>query len=492
MINDCTMIINGTILQIHCIKNCYLLKMFVYFSVFTMLTPNFELDQTDDYLIIKIKARFANVNETEIDLNGTQFVFFSSPYYLRLHLPGEVAETDSSSGSYDWDLYVFTFKLNKVNPGEHFPDLNLINKFLTPKQTSRTVNPSIEILSKDSNDDVDDDNDSDIDCNFLQKTVSDDTIVSMKYGFANQTQNAFNNFNDEFFEVIEIKNPDDLDFEKRKSLQAAKELADFCDDHYLADLLTEPDELQNIFNFKPFWLNTKCFTLNDSQKDILKSFGNKEYLLSKEDKKSALLSLVDIIYAYCFGMRTNFGEENAELAWLINKLASSLSWFRNFDTFDEVVLSCVRRSLCYPLYRRWDLSILVLSDVCKIFENGCICLLSCLLEIYNMFNASEPRYILNQLYIKDYCIWIQQLKNTHFDAVITLFDNNTIEKGFLQLDLEELEFAARSVDEDVKALRRELQYDSSDSSDSNSIDSKLQKLQISSSESSLDSDDDDN
>lgn len=464
-----------------------------------MLTPNFELDQTDDYLIIKIKARFANVSETEIDVNGTQFVFFSSPYYLRLHLPGEVAETDSSSGSYDWDLYVFTFKLNKVNPGEHFPDLNLLNKFLTPKQTSCTVNPSIEILSEDSNVNVDNSNgnDSDIDCNFLQETISDERIVSMKYGFANQTQNAFNNFNDEFFEVVEIKNPDDLDFEKRKSLQVAKELADFCDDHYLADLFSEPDELQNILDFKPFWLNIKCFTLNNSQKDILKSFGNKEYLLSKENKKSALLSLVDIIYAYCFGMRTNFGEENAESAWLINKLASSLSWFRHFDTFDEVVVSCVRRSLCYPLYRRWDLSVLVLSDVRKVFENSCICLLSCLLDIYNMFNASEPRYILNQLYIKDYCIWIQQLKNTHFDTVIKLFNDNKIEKKLLQLDLEELEFAARSVDEDVKALKYELQYDSSDSSnnsdssDSDGIDSKLQKLQLSS-ESCLDSDDDDN
>lgn len=470
-----------------------------------MLTPNFELDQTDEYLIIKIKARFANVNETELDVNGTQVTFYSSPYYLRLHLPAEVAETDSSSGSYDWDLYVFTFKLNKVNPGEHFPDLDLINKFLTPKQTSRTINPSIEILNEDSNDDIDDNN-SDIDCDFLQETISDEHIVCMKYGFANQTQNAFNNFNDEFFEVVEIKNPDDLDFEKRKSLQATKELTDFCDDHYLADLLTEPDELQNIFNFKPFWIDTKHYTLNDSQKNILKSFGNKDYLLTKEDKKSALLSLVDIIYAYCFGMRTTFGEENTESAWLINKLASSLSWFRNFDTFDEVVLSCVRRSLCYPLYRRWDLSILVLLDVCKVFENGCICLLTCLLDIYNMFNASEPRYILNQLYIKDYCIWIQQLNSTHFNAVIKLFDNNKIEKGLLQLDLEELEIAARSVDEDVKMLKSELQYnsdssddsdssdssDDSDSSDSDHINSKLQKLQISNSECSLDSDDDDN
>lgn len=454
--------------------------MFVYFSAYTMLTPNFELDQTDNYLIIKIKARFANVNETEIDVNGNEVIFYSSPYYLRLHLPGEVIETDSSSGSYDWDSYVFTFTLNKTNPGEHFPDLGLINKFLTPRNTSRTINPSIEIINDNSNDD---DEDSDIDCNFLQKPILEENNIYMKYGFANQICNAFNNFNDEFFEIIDIKNPDDLNFDKRKSLQVAKELSDFCDDHYLADLMMEPNALQDILNFKPFWFDAKCI-LNDSQKNTLKSFGNKEYLLSKGDKKSALLSLVDIIYAYCYNIRTNLGENNSESAWLINKLSSTLSWFRSFDTFDEVVLSCIRRSLCYPLYRRWDLSILVLSDVHTIFKNGCIYLLTCLLDIYQMFNSNEPRYILNQLYIKDYCIWIQQLKSTYFDAIINLFVDNIIEKSLLQLDLNELEIAAMSVEEDFEVLEH------ATSVDSNSIESKLEQLQISSSENSLDSDDD--
>lgn len=458
------------------INNCF------YFSVITMLTPNFELDQTDEYLIIKIKARFANVNETEIDVNGTQVTFYSSPYYLKLHLPGEVEETDSSSGSYDWDSYTFTFTLNKLNKGETFPDLDLINKFLTPKKTSHSINPSIEVLNE--NNDVTDSEDSDIDCEFLQKPIPEENLISTKYGFANQTQNSFNSYNEEFFEVIEIKNPDGLNFDQRKSLQINKELADFCDDHYLADLMTEPDEFQNVLNFKPFWFDTPC-TLNDSQKNILKSFGNKEYLLSKEDKKSALLSLVDIIYAYCYSIRTNLGEENAESAWLINKLASTLSWFRNFDTFDEVVISCARRSLCYPLYRRWDLSILLLSDTRKIFENGCVCLLTCLLDIYNMFNSSEPRYVLNQLYIKNYCIWIQQLKSTHFDTVIKLFDDNKIEKGLLQLDLEELEVAAMSVDEDYAIVEQALY------SSHNNIETQLQQLQISTSDdSSLDSDDD--
>jgi len=453
-----------------------------------MLTPNFELDQTNEYLILKIKARFANINDTEIDVDGTQVTFYSSPYYLRLNLPGEVAETDSSSGFYDWDTSIFTFQLNKVNPGEHFPDLNLINKFLAPKKTSQTIKPSIEVLKEnvqnDKKEDDDDDNNDgneDIDCNFLQKPILDKNIISVKYGFGNQSQDGFNHFNREFIEIIEIYGLDSMNFEQRKSSQAGTEFLDFCEDHYLADLMTEPDGFKDVLNFKPFWYNTTSFTLNDSQKNILKSFGNKEYLLSKDDIKSTLLSLVDIVYAYCFCIRTNLGEENTESAWLINKLSSTLSWLRIFETFNETVIACIRRGVCYPLYRRWDLSILVLSDVRKVFENGCVCLLTCLLDIHELFNSSEPRYVLNQLYIKDYCIWIQQLKSTHFETIVKLFDENKIAKKQVGFDLEVLEVAAMSVKEDVASLER--------AEKSNSIVSKLQKLQISS-ESSLDSDDD--
>ncbi|XP_050528708.1 protein SHQ1 homolog [Daktulosphaira vitifoliae] len=442
-----------------------------------MITPNFELSQTYDHLIVKIKARFANVANTETDINEDQFIFYSSPYYLRLHLPGEIVENDSSTGSYDWDSYTFTFKLSKVNPGKIFPDLNLINKFLIPKK-KLTTGTSIEIIGECSNNETDDD----INCDFFQKPLSDDNNSSMKYGFANQTENAFRYFNDEFFEIIELKNPDEVSFKNRKSLQFKKELSDFSEDHYLADLMTEPDELKEIMNFQPFWLEN-LLTLAESEKSILTQFGNKEYLLNQEDKKSAILSLVDIIYAYCYNCRVFMGEESCESSWLINKLSSTLSWFRSFDTFNETIISCLRRSLCYPLYRNWELSNLVLTDVQKVFENGYVCLLKCLLNIYKMFNSDEPRYILNQLYIKDYCIWIQQLNSKHFKYITKLFDEQNIFKQYLELDLDLLEMAALSVLEDKKIIEETLK------NNDHSIEAKLEKLQISSSESNLDSDD---
>lgn len=48
-----------------------------------MLTPRFELSQDESELIINIYAPYANIKDTEVYVEKTDFRFFSSPYYLR-------------------------------------------------------------------------------------------------------------------------------------------------------------------------------------------------------------------------------------------------------------------------------------------------------------------------------------------------------------------------------------------------------------------------
>lgn len=43
---------------------------------------------------------------------------------------------------------------------------------------------------------------------------------------------------------------------------------------------------------------------------------------------------------------------------------------QSFSTLKEVETVAVRRSLCYPLYRHWDLSMKVLDDVKSILQLG--------------------------------------------------------------------------------------------------------------------------
>lgn len=68
-----------------------------------MLTPVFSIEQDDDFLIIDIRAPYANVKDTEIEYDGRMFLFSSSPYFLRLHLTADVVQSEDGSAEYDSD-----------------------------------------------------------------------------------------------------------------------------------------------------------------------------------------------------------------------------------------------------------------------------------------------------------------------------------------------------------------------------------------------------
>ena len=44
------------------------------------------------------------------------------------------------------------------------------------------------------------------------------------------------------------------------------------------------------------------------------------------------------------------------------------------------------------------------------FPSGKSAVLKCLLDIHRIFQENDPAYILNDLYISDYCVWIQKAK----------------------------------------------------------------------------------
>jgi protein SHQ1 len=50
---------------------------------------------------------------------------------------------------------------------------------------------------------------------------------------------------------------------------------------------------------------------------------------------------------------------------------------------------------------------MVLNDVINLLKKGKKAILKILLEIRRTFIDGENRYILNDLYINDYCVWIQ-------------------------------------------------------------------------------------
>jgi protein SHQ1 len=177
---------------------------------------------------------------------------------------------------------------------------------------------------------------------------------------------------------------------------------------------------------------------DEKQFDILQKLPKRTYLLSKEQKFEAYAGLIDILFAYCYNRRINCGCPNVESAWTISKVSSTLSWFETFKTIKSVIVASFRRALSIPLYRNWKLNELVLHDVINILSKGHKSILKCLIEIRETFVDGECRYILNDLYINDYCTWIQYVRYTFKLINIKLLKFKLIKNLFLKKVLNEL------------------------------------------------------
>ncbi|XP_076647425.1 protein SHQ1 homolog isoform X2 [Halictus rubicundus] len=498
-----------------------------------MLTPRFEITQTDTEVAIVIYAPYANIKDTEVYVDGTDFRFYSTPYYLRLKLPGEIEENDSSYGSYDCEKGDFSLKFSKVNKGEHFENLDMITTLLAPPKKKTNIIPNIEVIgnpsansedineSSNENDSIVNDENTNGDEWYIHQNNPTNPMPllasSPKYGFANKVSVALLAFESVWIkEIIDLPSPDTVPQSERKSIREKHELSDFNEEHYLADLM-QPECIEPYIKYTAEWeiLDKEHISLNETEVDLLKELPNKEYLLSNEETYKLLLSLVDILFGSCYNHRTTLGDNTVESSWTINKLSSTLSWFDDFSNADEVIRACFRRSVCYPLFRNWNLSLKVLEDVKKVIKLGKKYIIKRFCEIHDLFNNSpEPRYVLNQLYIKDYLVWLQQINESSIKSLDTLIADIQPSKEDMGFDLVELEQAAYSVQEEDLIIENSVhemvdQVDdliindneqdklsssssSSDSSDTDSesdSDSSSSSTSTTSNSSSLDSDD---
>ncbi|XP_063953508.1 protein SHQ1 homolog [Lytechinus pictus] len=435
-----------------------------------MLTPAFELQQDSSFIIIIIKARYAKVSETEIFVDGGDFKFHSKPYFLRLNLPGRLIEDGREKASYDVDAGIFTIRIPKECEGEDFLGLDLLTKLLAPSGQTSAKEPCIEVL--DNNDEKghvtgEEDFDWQVD---QQPYFGDEEKEKMNghvsYGFANRRSGVFKRLRDEICGVVDIEEADFISLPERKRARIMAEKEKFDDSHYLADLYQD-DAIQPLLEFKPLWVHNYkkmrekmvlagkaassqdfTYTVNftEDEKELMMKLPHKEFILSKLEVDGALLGVADILFAYAYNVRSNEGEYSVESAWTVCKLSSTLSCLDWFQTTREMTIACCRRALCYPLYRSWALCHKLLKDVRMILRLGRNQVLKCFFEIHKLLSNDEPRYILNDLYISDYCVWLQSISNERFSDLEQQIGEVKLEKKDIGLDLDDLEEAASIVE----------------------------------------------
>ena len=85
-------------------------------------------------------------------------------------------------------------------------------------------------------------------------------------------------------------------------------------------------------------------------------------------------------------------------------------------------------------------------------QSGKHVVLQTLLKIYKIYEKSETKYMINKLFIEDYCVWIQTVK----DNVIRKFADEikAIDLNKSKLDLE-LEYIEEQVNEQLQSQQGE-------------------------------------
>lgn len=186
------------------------------------------------------------------------------------------------------------------------------------------------------------------------------------------------------------------------------------------------------------------FKFTEEENRMMANLPNIEFNIVNE--KALYLGLVDLLFAYSYDYRTTEGDSTVESPWTIVNLSSSLSCFDTFSTLKDTLIACIRRSLCYPLYRNFDLSMKCIMDVYVLFKLGKIAILKALLHMKKLFESQESYYIYNRCWIDDYCIWVQRCSKKRLKSLASELHTFKIPKQEIGFDLEECEMIAKEID----------------------------------------------
>ncbi|XP_073447473.1 protein SHQ1 homolog, partial [Aquarana catesbeiana] len=229
-----------------------------------MITPAFDISQDADFLTITIKVPYARVSEFDIYIEEDDFKFYAKPYFLRLTLPGRIVEDGRQKAVYNADDGIFTVRVPKETPGQHFEGLNLLTSLLAPKGV-RTAKPLVEEIGATSEIPEDDDEDFDwqIEQTPYEESPPDELNPQFSYGFGNLRVGVFRRLQEELNDVIDLRNPDVTPAAERTRRRLEAEKAKFDPDHYLADLF-EDDAIKQLLKYKTWWEEIQHRTANVS------------------------------------------------------------------------------------------------------------------------------------------------------------------------------------------------------------------------------------
>ncbi len=355
-------------------------------------------------------------------------------------------------------------------------DLDLLGRLQQPPQKAQMKKAANKVLVQEINEDGEESRSNEI--NEPKQEVLEECLSVQKalsYGLFKKYSNVFRDYARAglVHEMLECPNPDEvigneeesigMEEQYRRELRLQTENEKFDASRYLNDfdIANEGDMIfDSAAMMKPHWLESSELSGNSfftsEESHLLAELSrqtNTPANLSAEQKKSGLLCLLDILFAYVYDHRTTDGDPTVESSWTVMILSPTLSWLEcynpPYDTIADVIRWSIRRSLIYPYLRSYDLAKQIAEDVCEIVKRGRRTVIRCLLQVHKIMEQSESHYLFNKLYIDPLIGWIQQCDEIEVqqfgDAMEPLLKANgsdssdVLGKRHLGLDLEDIE-----------------------------------------------------
>jgi protein SHQ1 len=162
-----------------------------------MITPKFEIEQNDNFVIVRIFTPHIKLSTIEYVVNEKTFRFFVKPYFLRLTFEQEICESENSDDmSYDSETGSIVIKILKKNKTEFFTNLNMLTMLLSNQQKPEKKKVLIEMIEEEEieNGQEEDEIEDPLNDNFeffeqklnsFDEMIQEDVSISLKvtYGF---------------------------------------------------------------------------------------------------------------------------------------------------------------------------------------------------------------------------------------------------------------------------------------------------------------------
>eukprot|EP00842_Homolaphlyctis_polyrhiza_P005828 jgi/Hompol1/6246/HPOL_002240-RA len=463
-----------------------------------MLTPRFSLTQTDDFVEFRLECRYVKVGcihaqsdafvcrliedgreRSSYDIDSG-IMFLSIPKETpKMHFPDLDLLTklmESRSNATQPPTVGSATPATAVMAGSSTQPISkapLIQEYI-PDDQSFNMNTVGE--QGDGVDDDTADGEQEFDWNYPQQLPDPASAISgALYGFNNQYSGFGANIHQIASDVLDIVDLDHSTPESRRAHRILCEDLKFDDDYYITDLLND-DEIQRLIKYKPeSWKALKriqthaeaiqqqqqsneiltadpYLEFNAKEQDQLRQLSNRRFLvkdlIDPPMEQALFLGLVDIMFGYCYNVRTTEGEDTVESPWTLCKLSGTLSAFDIFSSLSDVVVCCLRRSLAYPLYRNFALSQRVMEDVVVMLKLGRRAILKALLHTKRLLERDEITFVLDRIWITDYCVWIQHASDRRLRSLASQLHHFQISRELTGWPLGELEELAREDVED--------------------------------------------